>query len=186
MKFKSPVIEIDELDLISGCKQGDNVSRRYLYEVYAPKMMSICYRYTGDVEVSEDLLHDGFIRVFSAIQLFRYKGEGSLKAWMSMVFANLALEYLRKNSFKDSVPFEEIEELEYVSEKELEVISTDVLMSFLTELPEGYRTVFNLHIFEKRSHKEIAGLLQINESTSRSQLARAKVILSKKIKAYIE
>jgi RNA polymerase sigma-70 factor (ECF subfamily) len=185
MKFKNPGIEINESDLISGCKTGDGVSRRYLYEIFAPKMMGICFRYTCDMQVSEDLLHDGFIRVYEAIRLFQYRGPGSLKAWMGKIFTNIALDYLRKNSFKESVSLDEIEEPENLLEENFETIPTAVLMRFLAELPEGYRTVFNLYAFEEMSHKEIAGLLHINESSSRSQLTRAKTILAKKIKTYI-
>jgi RNA polymerase sigma-70 factor (ECF subfamily) len=185
MKFKSSAVEINELDLVSGCKREDNVSRRYLYEIYAPQMMGICYRYTGDREVSEDLLHDGFIRIFESIHIFQYRGNGSLKAWMGRIFTNVALEYLRKNSLVDPVPLDEIEEPATVSENNFEIIPIEILMRFVTELPEGYRTVFNLHVFEEMSHKEIAKILHINESSSRSQLTRAKAILSGRVKAYI-
>jgi RNA polymerase sigma-70 factor (ECF subfamily) len=148
-------------------------------------MMGICYRYTGDRQVSEDLLHDGFIKIFESIHTFQYRGNGSLKAWMCRVFANTALEYLRKNSLREPVPLDEIEEPATFSEKDFEIIPVEILMRFVTELPEGYRTVFNLHILEELSHKEIAAMLHINESSSRSQLARAKAILSRKVKTFI-
>lgn len=177
---------MNEKDLVSGCQKQDNASRRYLYEVYASEMMSICYRYTGKVHISEDLLHDGFIKVFEAISSFQYRGIGSLRAWMSKVFTNVALEYLRKNYLKEPVPLEEWHEAEPVLEEDFEVIPADVLMSFITELPVGYRMVFNLNTFEEMSHKEIAEVLNINESSSRSQLTRAKALLSKKVKAYMQ
>ena len=88
---------MNERDLVSGCQKNDNASRRYLYEYYAQKMRGVCFRYTGDISTAEDLLHDGFIRIFESIHSFQYRGEGSLRAWMSRIFTNLALEFLRKN-----------------------------------------------------------------------------------------
>jgi RNA polymerase sigma-70 factor (ECF subfamily) len=148
-------------------------------------MLGVCYRYTGNRQVSEDLLHDGFIRVFESIRAFQYRGEGSLKAWISKIFVNVSLEYLRANAQKTTVPLEEWKESESFPDEELESIPADVLMRFITELPAGYRTVFNLYVFEEMPHKEIAGILHINEASSRSQLARAKSFLAKKIKKYI-
>ncbi|GHT58318.1 DNA-directed RNA polymerase sigma-70 factor [Bacteroidia bacterium] len=177
---------IDEQELISGCIRGDNAIRHYLYEQYAQQMLGICYRYTGNREVSEDLLHDGFIRVFESIRVFQYRGNGSLKAWISKIFANVSLEYLRANAQKATVSLEEWKEPESIQDEELESIPEDVLMRFITELPTGYRTVLNLYVFEEMSHKEIAKILHINEASSRSQFARAKTLLAQKIKNYIK
>jgi len=176
---------MSEQDLVSGCKKNDNVYKRYLYEHYAKKMLGICFRYTGDLDNAEDLLHDGFIRIFESIHSFQYRGEGSLRAWMSRIFINLALEFLRKGNLTEPLSFEEWNEAEPVSEEDFEVIPLNVLMNFITELPVGYRTVFNLNTFEDMSHKEIANELNINESSSRSQLSRAKAILAEKIKKHI-
>lgn len=176
---------MSEQDLVSGCQKADNACRRDLYEKYAKKMMGICYRYTGSMHISEDLLHDGFIRIFESIQSFQYKGNGSLNAWMSKIFTNLALDYLRKNESKYPVPIEEWNEPADVKEEDFELIPQNVLMRFIAELPVGYRMVFNLNTFDDLSHKEIAEHLGINESSSRSQLTRAKAILSKKVKEYI-
>jgi RNA polymerase sigma-70 factor (ECF subfamily) len=177
---------IDEQELISGCIREDNAIRHYLYELYARQMLGICYRYTGNRQVSEDLLHDGFIRVFESIRVFQYRGSGSLKAWMSKIFVNVSLEYLRANAQKSTIPLEEWQELESIPNEELESIPSDVLMSFIAELPAGYRTVLNLYIFEEMPHKEIAKILHINEATSRSQFARAKTLLGQKIKGYMK
>ena len=176
---------MNEKELVSGCQKGDNVCRHHLYNNYARQMMGICYRYTGDIQTSEDILHDGFIKIFESIQFFQYRGEGSLKAWISKIFANLSLEYLRKSNLQEPLPLEEWEETLPVSEKDFETIPSEILMRFVAELPEGYRTVFNLNTFEDMSHKEIAEMLHINESSSRSQLARAKAILANKVKVYI-
>jgi RNA polymerase sigma-70 factor (ECF subfamily) len=174
-----------ERELVSGCQRSDNRCRRKLYDLYSQPMMGICYRYTGDVQTSEDLLHDGFIKIFEAIHTFAYRGEGSLKAWISKLFTNLALEYLRRTSTA-SVTLEEFtEEIADDFEYDFERIPLSVLMQFIAELPVGYRTVFNLNTFEDLSHKEIAQQLGINESSSRSQLARAKAILHEKVSQYI-
>ena len=148
-------------------------------------MLGICYRYTGNKQVSEDLLHDGFIRVFESIHEFHYRGVGSLKAWIRKIFVNVSLEYLRANAQKTTVPVEEWQDLEPIRDEEFESVPADVLMRFITELPAGYRTVFNFYVFEEMSHKEIAKMLHINEVTSRSQLARAKTLLAQKVKAYM-
>ena len=176
---------MDEKALVSGRQQGNNAHRKHLYDLYAQRMMGICYRYTADRRTSEDLLHDGFIKVFESIHSFQYRGEGSLRAWMSRIFANVSLEYLRKNSRQETIPLEEYaEEPPVDSGYDIDLIPSDVLMRFIAELPAGYRAVFNLNTFEDMSHKEIAQQLHINESSSRSQLARAKAILSDKIKNY--
>ena len=176
---------MNEKELVSGCQKGDNVCRHHLYNNYARQMMAICYRYTGDMQTSEDILHDGFIKIFDSIRFFQYRGEGSLKAWMSKIFTNMSLEYLRKNILNDPLPLYECEELPSVSEKDFEIVPSEILMRFVAELPDGYRTVFNLNTFEDMSHKDIAEVLHINESSSRSQLARAKAILANKVKVYI-
>lgn len=176
---------MDEKDLVSGCQRADNRYRHYLYDKYANQMMSICYRYAGDREVAEDLMHDGFIRIFEAIHLFEYRGAGSLRAWMTRIFTNTALDYLRKNDLFSSVSLEGRPEPEAVEEEDFELIPADVLMRFIAELSPGYRAVFNLNTFDRMSHKEIAGILKINESSSRSQLTRAKAILAQKVKDYI-
>jgi RNA polymerase sigma factor, sigma-70 family len=176
---------MNEKELVSGCQKGDNACRHHLYNNYAQQMMGVCYRYTGDMQTSEDLLHDGFIKIFESIQSFQYRGEGSLKAWISKIFTNLSLEHIRKSYLKEPLPLEEWEETPSVSEKDFEIIPTEILMHFVAELPEGYRTVFNLNTFEEMSHKEIAKVLHINESSSRSQLARARAILADKVKIYI-
>ena len=174
---------MDESVLASGCAQGDNTFRKQLYDAYAQQMMGICYRYTGNRSVSEDLLHDGFLRIFESIRTFEYRGEGSLKAWMSRVFVNIALAYLKKESLSNPVSLDDYAE-DAIAEDAIAVVPNDILIQFISELPVGYRTVFNQYVFEDLSHKEIANTLGINESSSRSQLTRAKAILANKINVY--
>jgi len=178
----------DELELAKGCRAGDNIARKSLYTLYSRRLLAVCYRYTGDLDVAHDLLHDGFIKIYKSISKFNYRGEGSLELWMNRVMANLSLDYLqqRKKMQEVIVREEELPDVVELPEKELYGdISDEQLMLFVTELPAGYRTVFNLYVFEEKTHKEIAAMLHINEHSSTSQLHRAKCMLAKRIKEYI-
>lgn len=179
---------MSEEELIEHCRQKDRFAQKQLYELYAGSLYALCIRYSGDRETAKDILHDGFLRIFTSFDKFDYRGEGSLKAWLSRVMVNTALEYLRKNGKINQVlTLDEIPDIvDPESESDdLERIPQDVLMNFISELPSGYRTVFNLYTFEEKSHKEIADLLKISEKTSSSQLYRARIILAKKIKKYL-
>ena len=150
-------------------------------------LQDVCLRYTGDRDTAQDLLHDGFIKIFSSFDKFTWRGEGSLRAWMERVMVNTALQYLRKSDvISQSTPLEEVpEDYEEPDASAVEMIPQAVLMRFIEELPAGYRTVFNLYTFEEKSHKEIAQLLGINEKSSASQLFRAKSVLAKRVKEWI-
>ena len=167
---------MEEQELAERCRQGDNLARKELYERYAGRMLSVCLRYTGDRETAEDLMHDGFLKLFDSFDKFTWRGDGSLRAWMERVMVNTALQYLRKNDVinqseaLDNIP----ETYEEPDVSTVETIPQKVLMQFISELPAGYRTVFNLYIFEEKSHREIARMLGINEKSSASQLTRAK------------
>ena len=153
---------------------------------YGGLLMAICLRYTGDKEAAEDVLHDGFIRIFQSIGQFSYQGEGSLRAWLSRVMVNEALGYLRKKNLQiqQEVLMDDIPDTLEADDGDMNEIPRSVLMKMIAELPDGYRTVFNLYVFEEKSHKEIAALLGITEHTSSSQFYRAKTLLIKKINEY--
>ena len=174
-----------EEELALQCKQANNRARKQLYEQYGGLLMAICLRYTGDKEAAEDVLHDGFIRIFQSIGQFSYQGEGSLRAWLTRIMVNGALEALRKRNVLNEQPIEELPD-DIEDEEDLELIPQAVLMQFIQELPDGYRTVFNLYVFEEKSHKEIAEILGITEHTSSSQFFRAKKLLMKKISEYLK
>jgi RNA polymerase sigma-70 factor (ECF subfamily) len=168
----------DESELIAGCIKGNRIAQKQLYDKYATKMMGICMRYMGDYDTAHDLLHDGFIHLFKKIGA--YKGEGSFEGWMRKLFVNMALEYLRKkdvlkahDSYATDIPAADFS----VFEK----LSADELVAKIATLPAGFRTVFYLYAVEGYSHQEIAGLLHITESTSRSQYMRARSWLQKMI-----
>lgn len=178
--------DISEEELSLQCQRGDMQARRTLYERYGGGLMAICLRYIGARETAEDVLHDGFLRIFQSIKQFSYQGEGSLKAWLSRVMVNEALGYLRKKNvqLQQEVLMTEIPDVPDTDDSDLNDIPRSVLMKFISELPDGYRTVFNLYVFEEKSHKEIASLLGITEHTSSSQFYRAKSLLIKKINEY--
>jgi RNA polymerase sigma-70 factor (ECF subfamily) len=169
---------MNEYDLIVACIKGDRMAQRQLYDKYAGKMLGVCLRYAGTREVARDLLHDGFIRVFNKIKT--YRGDGSFEGWMRKLFVNTALEYLRKKDvlkkYEDYSTF-----IPAVDYSVFEKISADELMEKIAALPAGYRTVFNLYAIEGYSHQEIAALLYISESASRSQYTRARSCLQKMI-----
>lgn len=178
----------EEIELVEGCRVGDNTARKELYTLYSKRLLAVCYRYTGDLDIAHDVLHDGFIRIYKSISKFTYRGEGSLVFWMNRIMANVSLDYLQKKKKMQEIicTEEELPEISDLPEKnEYEVISDEQLMYFVAQLPVGYRTVFNLFVFEGKSHKEIAEMLHINEHTSTSQFYRAKCMLVKRIKEYI-
>lgn len=178
---------MSETELSERCRQKDNLARKELYELYAGRLLVVCRRYVNDRETAKDLLHDGFIKVFNSFDKFTYRGEGSLRAWLEKIMVNTVLEYLRKNNvLNQTLTLEEIpEDIDEPDKEEVECIPKETLMHFISELPTGYRTVFNLYTFEEKTHKEIAQLLGINEKSSASQLFRAKSLLAKKVKEYI-
>jgi RNA polymerase sigma-70 factor (ECF subfamily) len=170
---------MDEEELIAGCIRGNSAAQRQLYEKYARKMMGVCLRYAGNRETARDLLHDGFIRLFSKINT--YKGEGSFEGWMRRLFINTALEYLRK---KDALTkYSEYSMTEQSEDYSVfEKLSEEELVAYIAAMPAGFRMVFNLYAVEGFSHLEMAKMMNISESTSRSQYTRARGYLQKIIK----
>lgn len=179
---------MEELELSEQCRQGDNRARRELYERYAGRLLAICLRYVADRDTAQDLLHDGFLKIFGSFDKFTWRGEGSLRAWIERVMVNTVLQYLRKNDvISQASPLEEVPEVyDEPDADDIEMIPQSVLMQFVEELPPGYRTVFNLYTFEDKSHKEIAQLLGINEKSSASQLFRAKSALARRVKDWLK
>ncbi len=172
----------NEIELIKGCRTGDEAARKKLYLIYSERMLAICYRYIGDIDAAHDVLHDAFMKIFTR---FSFRGESSLSTWITKVVISHALDYLRKQQrdkkwllYDDQIT--DIPELD----KEEYLLSEEQLLLFVAELPQGCRTVFNLYVFEDKTHKEIADLLGIKEHSSTSQLHRAKYLLAKKIKEF--
>jgi RNA polymerase sigma-70 factor (ECF subfamily) len=169
-------------DIVAKCKNGDRSAGERLYRMFSPKMFAICIRYSKTREEAEDNLQDGFIKVLESIK--QYSGKGSFEGWMKRIFVNTALEKYRK---KASVQLlEDLPDQEEITLDENIKISENVLLEFVSQLPEKYRMVFNLYVMEEKPHKEIATLVGISEGTSKSNLARAKEILKRKIKEYMK
>lgn len=171
----------DEQQLIKGCIEGKSWAQRAIYECYAAPMMSVCVRYVTDRETARDLLQEGFIKLFSKVQT--YSGIGAFGGWVRRIFVTTALEYLRQNkALKQSVSIDDhgyyIENLE---ETVIQKLSADDLMTCISKLADGYRTIFNLYAIEGYSHAEIGEMLGISEATSRSQFMRARKILQENV-----
>lgn len=179
---------MSETELAERCKQGDKRAFQQLYEQYAGLLMAVCVRYAGERESAQDILHDGFLKIFRSFAHFTYRGEGSLRAWLTRIMVNESLEFLRmKNQLSQTVLMDELpDDIPDSDECDWELIPRAQLMRFIEELPAGYRTVFNLYVLEEKSHKEIAEMLGITEKTSSSQLYRAKTLLMKRINDYIK
>ena len=159
---------IDEELLIDKCLKGDTKAQKALFERFAPKMMSICLRYIGDYERAEDVLQDGFIKVFKNLE--KFKREGSFEGWIRRTVVNTALDQLRKD--KNAPIDADISEAEYLAgenETSFGKLRTEELMAIIQNMPNGYRTVFNLFAIEGYSHQEIAEKLGVTESTSKTQ-----------------
>jgi RNA polymerase sigma-70 factor (ECF subfamily) len=149
-------------------------------------MLAVCYRYTGDMDTAHDVLHDGFIKIFTR---FTFRGECELETWMTRVMVTQSIDYLRRQKRISSLMVSNEQLPDFVDEatiaEEGDRLTNTQLLEFVAELPDGCRTVFNLYVFEEKSHKEIAVLLGIKEHSSTSQLHRAKCLLAKRIKDYI-
>ena len=171
-------------DLIEGCLQGNRKMQHELYKRFAPKMYGVCLRYASNSEEAEDILQEGFIKVFNKIGSFRR--EGSFEGWIRRIFVNTAIEQFRKKVYLQ--PITEVEE-DTVEGKYLSVLdrlSEKDIIQLVQQLSPGYRTVFNMYVVEGYTHRQIAELLGISEGTSKSQLSRAKLILQDLVKTHLE
>ena len=166
--------------LVRLVKEGTRTAMRELYDRHIRYLTGVAARYVDDGEL-HDVLQESFIKIYTAIGRFEYRGAGSLRAWLSRIVVNVALDHLR-HSAKTS-PFTQYEDIAQ-EDPEVEDVPIEIIHRFIRELPPGYRTIFNLYVFEDQSHHEIAQRLGISESTSASQLHRAKAILAQKIKEY--
>lgn len=176
---------MNEAALIEACKAGKREALETIYRLYSRQMYGICYRYVGD-DAAQDVMHDGFIKVFSSISQFRSTDPNVFRTWITRIMITTALHYLRNQKKQYCLSVDELkEDMQPIDEDEMTLIPTETLMEFVAELPAGYRTIFNLTVFEGLTHKEIAKALGINEHSSSSQLYRAKCMLAKKIKEYL-
>lgn len=166
-------------DLIEGCLLGNPFMQKKLYDKYAPKMYGICLRYATNSEDAKDILQDGFVKVFT--NLSKFKAAGSFEGWMRRIFVNTAIEHYRKKNQLYAISEHQEEQIPDQVFSALDELAADDIIRLISELPNGYRTVFNLFAVEGYSHKEIATMMNISEGTSKSQYARAKAWLQEKI-----
>lgn len=167
-----------EIVLIQQCVDGDRKAQHKLYNLYSSKMYAICMRYASNAFDAQEILQIGFIKVFKKLDTFR--GEGSLEGWIKRIFIFTCIDFTRQAAKER---FNELDKVE-VEDNELtgyDKIAMEELLKQIQQLPDGYRTVLNLFMVEGFAHKEIGEILGISENTSRSQLARAKVMLQKQL-----
>ncbi|MBK8848120.1 MAG: sigma-70 family RNA polymerase sigma factor [Bacteroidetes bacterium] len=175
---------MNEAELVAQCLAGEAKAQQELYNRFAPRMMSVCLRYAENREEAEDFLQDGFIKVFTKLSSFKF--EGSLEGWMRRVLVNNMLDELRR---KLQMPGMDVIDARFNDPPSASLptdgIQAKELMTLIASLPAGYRTIFNMYVLDGYSHKEIAAQLKIAESTSKSQLSRAREYLQKRIKATV-
>ncbi|MFZ1751492.1 MAG: RNA polymerase sigma factor [Saprospiraceae bacterium] len=168
-----------EKELLRACLSGDRVAQRDIFHMYASKMMAVCIRYARHRAEAEDILQDAFVKVFAHLR--DYEGRGSLEGWIRRIIIHTAIRNNRQKSVShEDIGIDHVKE-DGVGPEVFSVLSEEELLKLITTLPTGYRMVFNLHAIEGYSHREISELLHIEESTSRSQLTKARRMLQEKV-----
>jgi len=175
--------EIQE-DVIKGCVAGKRKSQEQLFRLFSEELFGVCLYYSKDRVEAEDTLHEGFMKIFQHIS--QYNRTGSLKGWMRRVIINTALEKYRKRHYLYAVSMEdEYDHFEDIQVKNvIDDLSAKDIIKLVQELSPKYRMAFNLYAIEGYSHKEISNMLGISEGTSKSNLARARAILQRKVQKY--
>ncbi len=167
---------MDDLTLVNECAKGNSKAQRALFDKFAPKMLAVCQRYLRNSQEAEDVLQDGFVKVFQKIVDF--KMEGSLEGWIRRIVVNTALDTIRKNKkLLDDVQVEEVQYKVSFIDHQFDGMDLAQLMKLIDGMPDGYRIVFNMFAIEGYSHKEIADTLGVTENTSKSQYSRARAFL---------
>jgi len=175
---------ISDHDLIGGCIALDAKMQKALYNRFASKMYAVCLRYADNTDDAQDLLQEGFIKIYK--NLSRFRAEGSFEGWVRRVFVNTAIEHYRRKLNLSIIGEREDATLTDGSITALQRLDEKDIIKLIQQLSPGYRTVFNLYVIEGFSHKEIGNILGINEGTSKSQLARAKGILQTKVNLFLD
>ncbi len=170
-----------ERELIEGCLRGERAAQEELFRRYSGKMLAVCRRYARHEMEAEDLLQEAFIRVFD--RLSQFKHQGSFEGWIRRIVVHTVLKHFRKASTqREQIGLPEFVEGEYIDPSALQHLQEEELLKLIAALPDGYRLVFNLYAIEGYSHKEIAQLLGIGESTSRSQFLKARKTLQAQLR----
>lgn len=162
--------------MLAGCLSNNAAAQEALYSRFSPRMLGVCYRFAKNREDAEDMLQEGFIKVFS--QMHQYRSEGALEGWIRRIVVHTCINVLKKNKkFSDSIDITFASEVGIREESIPSIMQAKEVVECIRLLPIGYRTVLNLYAIEGYSHKEIGSMLDIEESTSRSQYTRAKAML---------
>lgn len=180
-------MKFDEQDIVRRIAKGDQQAARMLYDHTVGHMASVCGRYVLNQEDARDVLQDAYIDIFAHIGTFESRDERSLSAWMTRIVVNKSIDFLRhKMLTNEFVVLEKLPDVPDESEVEVDIAGVPVesIYEMIRELPSGYRTVFNLFVFEHLTHREIAQQLGIREGTSASQFFRAKALLAERIRQY--
>ncbi|MEI6866138.1 sigma-70 family RNA polymerase sigma factor [Flavicella sp.] len=163
--------------IIEDCKENKPEAQAMIYELFAPKLMAICFKYSKNKQEAEDNLHDGFLIIFKKIDQFKHKG--SFEGWMKRIVINCTLQKYRKKNVLQLTQEEAQEEI--FVEVEESALNIDDLLYMIQQLPNRYRLVFNLYVLDGYTHKQIGNMLNISDGTSKSNLSRAKLILKNKL-----
>lgn len=166
---------LDDTELVSACRDGDPAAQRSLYQRFYRRLFGLCLRYTSSVADAEDVMQEGFIKVFR--HLDQFKGDGSLEGWVRRIMVRTAISWHRKKSRMFFTELPEAAPGVELPPEQLSRLGEQELVSMIQKLPTGYRTVFNLYAIEGFNHREIADMLKISEGTSKSQYARARAQL---------
>jgi RNA polymerase sigma factor (sigma-70 family) len=171
---------MDDATLVKECVKGNAKAQHMLFERFSRKMLGVCLRYSKKLEEAEDVLQDGFIKVFSNLKDFTH--EGSLEGWIRRIMVNTALDAIRKNTkFLKDISIDVVDFQVGNNDYTIEKMNAEDLLSLINSMPEGYKVVFNMYAIEGYKHNDIATTLGISESTSKSQYLRAKAYLRAKL-----
>ena len=169
-----------EEELIQGCIEQNAKAQEYFYKRYSPKMYGVCLRFAKNQMEADDIMQEGFIKVFLNLKSFR--NEGSLEGWIRRTIVNTAINLYKKNiKYQKDIEIDQAEGIQNHESGAFDNLCAEEFLKLITELPAGYRMVFNLNIIEGYTHKEISQLLDISENTSKSQLSRARQTLQRKL-----
>src|SRR3982074_2616878 len=172
----NPVNIMTEEAILQGCLKNEAAAQRELYNRYSPKMLAVCYRFAHNREDAEDMLQEGFIKIYS--QMHTFQNKGAFEGWVRRIIVHTCINHLKKNKkFNESVDIIHATSIQVREESVPSIVQAKQVVECIRLLPMGYRTVLNLYAIEGYSHKEIADMLDIEESTSRSQYTRAKAML---------
>ncbi len=178
-KPTKPLYKLTEFELIKGCIKQNSNCQRALFDEYAGKFMTVCLRYAKDPMEAEDMLQEGFVRIFNNLHQFKF--EGSFEGWMRRIVVNVALKHLQKKKLQFSEIKDNQQQGPSLDAQAYSHLGEEDILKLINQLPDGYRLVFNLNVIEGYSHEEIANFLNIQPSTSRSQLVKARKMLQEQI-----